>query len=151
MPRSLENKVSPAMPVESVILDTNVFVAALFNPGSDSARLLEEVRLGHLRMVWNEQTRRETERILNRIPPLSWDSAADVFRAEDRCDAETFPERFDYIPDPEDRKYAALAAAAGAVLVTNDDHLLSNRERAGLTIVTPREFRERRSGGPLAP
>jgi len=34
-----------------VVLDTNVFVAAGFNPGSHSARLVEAVHDGRLRMV----------------------------------------------------------------------------------------------------
>ncbi len=123
-----------------VILDTNVFVAAGFNRQSASARIVERVRGGHLRMVWNEQTRRETQKILSRIPPLSWSGMAELFREEDRYDGETAPERFDYIPDADDRKFAALAEASGAVLITNDAHLLENRERAGLRILTPEEY-----------
>ncbi len=127
----------------SVILDTNVFVAAGFNSGSASARIVEQVRAGGLRMVWNEQTRAETQRIVSRIPPLSWNSMAGLFREEDRWQGETAPERFDYIPDASDRKFAALAEASGAVLITNDAHLLDHRERAGLPILTPEEYRRR--------
>ena len=35
------------------MLDTNVFVAAGFNPGSHSAWLVEAVRDGRLRMIWD--------------------------------------------------------------------------------------------------
>lgn len=127
-----------------VILDTNVFVAAGFKPQSASARILEQVRSGWLRMIWNEQTRRETQYILEKIPPLSWDCVAELFRSEDQHHDEIDPGRFDYIPDPDDWKYAALATATRAVLLTNDDDLLSNRDRARLEILTPREYGARR-------
>jgi predicted nucleic acid-binding protein len=131
------------MPGTAVILDTNVFVAAGFNPRSASARIVEQVRSGQLRMIWNEQTRRETQHIVSKIPPLSWSKVAKLFREDDRYDGQTSPEKFDYIPDVDDRKFAALSEATGVVLITNDDHLLNNRDRASLQILTPREYWER--------
>jgi predicted nucleic acid-binding protein len=131
------------MPSAAVILDTNVFVAAEFNPKSASARIVEQVRSGQLRMIWNEQTRRETQHVVSKIPPLSWSRVAELFREDDRYHRKTSPEKFDYIPDADDRKFAALSDATGAVLITNDDHLLSNRDRARLHILTPREYWER--------
>jgi predicted nucleic acid-binding protein len=82
---------------EAVILDTNVFVAAGFNPTSNSARLVDGVRTGNLRMVWNEATREEIERILRMIPRLSWDKIAPLFREKDRFQGQTHPEEFDYV------------------------------------------------------
>jgi hypothetical protein len=41
------------MPSSAVVLDTNVLVAAGFNPRSASAKQ------GQVRMVWNDATRRE--------------------------------------------------------------------------------------------
>lgn len=133
------------MPAPSVILDTNVFVAAGFNPQSASAGIVADVRSGRLRMVWNDATRRETEHILRKIPPLAWDAFSDLFREEDRYDGETSPEQFAFVPDPDDRKFAALSAATGAVLVTNDDHLLDHRERMSSEILTPREYRQQQT------
>lgn len=130
------------MPNPALILDTNVFVAAGFNPKSASARIVEQVRSGQLRMIWNEDTRREIQHIVSKIPRLSWRRVAELFREEDRYDGKTSPEQFDFIPDPDDRKFAALAEATGAVLITNDDHLLSRRDRAQLPILTPREYWE---------
>jgi predicted nucleic acid-binding protein len=46
------------MPAPSVVLDTNVFVAAGFNPRNASTKIVEAVKLEQLRMVWNEATRR---------------------------------------------------------------------------------------------
>jgi predicted nucleic acid-binding protein len=122
-------------------LDTNVFVAAGFNRDSDSAWILQQVERGSLRLIWNEETRRETERIVRKIPPLSWESIAPLFREENCCREETRPEQFLAVPDPEDRKFAALAEATGATLVTLDGHLLQAREGLDLRIVTPSGFR----------
>ena len=127
----------------AVILDTNVFVAAGFNQQSASAYILDRVRSGRLRMIWNDQTRGETQHILEKIPPLSWSSVAKLFRQEDYHHSETAPDEFDFIRDPDDRKFAALAEATGAALVTNDDDLLSKRDRARLEILTPGEYWER--------
>ena len=74
-----------------VVLDTNVFVAAGFNPGSHSARLIEAVRAGR-------------------------------------------------VPDPADRKFAALAEAARAPLVTSDAGLLNARARITVRVLKPSEF-----------
>jgi uncharacterized protein len=122
-----------------VVLDTNVFVAAGFNPGSASARLLEAVRAGALRMLWSEATARETRAVLERIPRLSWEDAEAHFSPGGRWEGEADPERFPFVEDAEDRKFAALATAAGAVLVTADDHLLSQRGRIPAEVLTPSE------------
>jgi predicted nucleic acid-binding protein len=68
--------------MEGVVIDTNVFVAAGFNAKSASARILAAIRERRFQLVWNEPTRRETEFVLRRIPPLRWDKFADLFRPE---------------------------------------------------------------------
>ena len=68
--------------MEDVVIDTNAFVAAGFNSKSAAARLLEGVRQGRFRLIWNEPTRRETEIIVRRIPRLDWASIADLFQPE---------------------------------------------------------------------
>jgi predicted nucleic acid-binding protein len=126
--------------VPAVVLDTNLFVAAGFNPKSHATRVLAAVRAGDLRLVWDEPTRRETEHVVGKIPPLAGTDLSDLFRPEERYDGSTDPDRFGSVPDPADRKFAALAAAAGAVLVTLDRHLLEGRSVAGNLILTPTEF-----------
>jgi predicted nucleic acid-binding protein len=130
-----------------VVLDTNVFVAAGFNHRSASAKIVDAVRQGQLRMAWNDATRREIERIIRQIPPLRTQRVAQLFRPSDRFSGPTHPERFTQIPDPDDRKFAALAHAAGAVLISNDAHLLAQRDRMDVTVLTPREFRQRQPRG----
>jgi predicted nucleic acid-binding protein len=126
--------------VLSIVADTNLFVAAGFNPESDSARVLEAARAGTLRLVWDEATRRETEHVVGSIPPLRGTDLSVFFTLDTRYDGPTDPETFDFIPDPADRKFAALAAATGAVLVTSDRHLLDARPHSGVEILTPAEF-----------
>lgn len=116
------------MPVTppAVVLDTNIFVGGGFNPGSASARLMAAVRAGELRMIWSDETRAETRRILEKIPPLDWEAVEELFREEDRVEVQVDlgDPRWGGIPDEEDRKFAALAVEGGAVLITSDAHLL---------------------------
>ena len=123
-----------------VVLDTNLFVAAGFNPRSRSARILGEVARGALAMAWNDATRGEIRAVLSQIPPLSWERWADLFREEHRHRGQIHPERFSQVPDPDDRKFAALAEAAGATLVSNDAHLLNERQQYDFPILSPGEF-----------
>ncbi len=127
-----------------VVLDTNVFVAAGFNARSDSAKVIRWVREGRLSLVWNEETRSETERILRKIPPLSWDAFEDLFQAVSEYRGAVDVTAYDHIPDLEDRKFAALAEAAGAMLVTQDtDLLMSERADRGPRILRPGTFAAR--------
>jgi 5-carboxymethyl-2-hydroxymuconate isomerase len=129
---------------ETIVVDTNTFVAAAFNKTSDSARILDAVRAGVLRLVWDEATRRETSRILQKIPPISWDDFAGLFRDGDRYTGEIHPDQYGHVPDPDDRKFLALAEAAGATLITQDADLLASRERARVPVLAPGEFWARR-------
>ena len=126
-----------------VVLDTNVFVAAGFNPGSHSAQLVEAVRDGRLRMIWDDATLEETEHVMRQIPPLSWTRIADLFRTEDRFGGSTHPEAYGFVPDPTDRKFAALAEAVQAPLVTSDAGLLNARARMAVLVLKPSEFARR--------
>ncbi|MDT8368657.1 MAG: PIN domain-containing protein [Longimicrobiales bacterium] len=125
----------------TVVFDTNLFVGAGFNPASASAELLDAVRSGELRMVWSEETRAETRRILEKIPPLDWEAVAELFREEDRVDVTLAASSFTEIPDPDDRKFAALAAETGALLVSSDAHLLAGGDHR-FVVCTPGAARE---------
>jgi predicted nucleic acid-binding protein len=113
------------------------FVAAGFNPKSASAGILAAIRERRFQLVWNEPTRRETEFVLRRIPTLRWDEFADLFRSEGEFTRRVDPHDFAFIEDPDDRKFAALAATAKVPLVTNDHHLLGHRNLIGFDVLTP--------------
>lgn len=139
-PPSEPNSHSGSPDLPPVVLDTNVFVAAGFNRRSHAARLVAAVRRLDLRMIWNEATRREAEFILGRIPPLSRYEVDDLFRPEARFDGATHPQHFTRIHDPDDRKFAALAQATGAILISRDAHLLQPRDEMEATILTASEY-----------
>src|ERR1700739_2752084 len=126
--------------MEGVVVDTNVFVAAGFNRRSASARILEGVREGRFRLIWNEPTRRETKMILRRIPRLDWQRCAALFRPEEEFTGPVDLAAFTVIPDPDDRKFTALSAAAKVPLLTSDKLVLAQHGRIGIEIVTPRDF-----------
>lgn len=123
-----------------VILDTNIFVAAGFNRASGAREIVRRIETGALGLVWHHETRSETEKILRRIPPLSWNRFAGLFEECGRYEAELQAERYGFVPDPADRLFLALAEATGTTLVTNDHHLLDPRELASVPVLTPREF-----------
>jgi predicted nucleic acid-binding protein len=124
----------------TVVIDTNVLVASGFNPRSHSAQIVEQVRCGRLRMVWTEQTREEAALIVGKIPPLSWEAIAVLFRPEDCYGGALFPEQFQQIPDKADIKFVALSDATGAPLITMDKELLSFRETLSVPMLMPFEF-----------
>lgn len=128
-----------------VVLDTNILVAAGFSPGSASGRIVAAVERGVLVLVWNSATRRETERILRKIPPIRQEHFIPLFDAGYAFTGETDPGAFSAVTDPEDRKFAALAAAADVELISQDDHLLSvaNCWPGRLRISSPRSFAQR--------
>ena len=126
-----------------MVLDTNVFVAAGFKPRSSSAVIIDAVRQGRLRLVWDAATRRETETVIRRIPPLDWGRFSGLFEATGEYRGVVDQRSFERIADPEDRKFAALAAATGSILISSDAHFLSCRDELPITVFTPREFLDR--------
>jgi len=131
------------MRVWTVVLDTNIFVAAGFNVRSNAARLVDGVRDRRLRMIWTYSTRAEAEHILRRIPRLSWERSADLFRPADRFPGEIAPADFEQVSDPADRIFAALAHAANVPLVTQDQALLEDLALIGVPACTAHEFVDR--------
>lgn len=127
------------MIADKVVLDSNVFVAAAFNPGSSSARFVEMAREGHLRLMWHEETREETRSQLRKIPPISWEPFAALFVPENRVTGALHVGAYGFVEDGDDRKFAALAEETGALLVTNDRHLLDVAGRLTVRVVTAGE------------
>ena len=83
------------------------------------------------------------EHVLRQIPRLSWTSVAALFRAEDKFGGTTQPQNFSFVPDPADRKFAALADAARVPLVTSDRGLLMAASQMKIPVLKPGEFRSR--------
>lgn len=122
-----------------VIFDTNVFVGAGFNPRCASAALLRAAEAGALLAIWHETTRAETQRILDKIPRLSFEGFSGLFLPQSEYSGALDLDAVSVVPDPEDRKFAALAVQSGAALVSSDEDLLGVREALAAEIWTPGE------------
>jgi len=123
--------------VPHVILDTNVLVAAAYNPGSASRRVVEACLSGELTAVLSPALRREYEFILARAV-RGQTYLEQIRRLLDSAEVVDPAQTPRVVPDdPEDDKLVAAALAAGAVLVTNDAHLLAVAGHEGLEVVRP--------------
>ena len=125
--------------MDKVVLDSNVFVAAAFNKRSSSAQLVEWVRSERLRLMWHPSTLEETRHQLEKIPPISWEPFAGLFQEAGRIEGELALNPYEFVGDRDDRKFAAAAEKAGAVLVSNDQDLLSVAARLRVPVLTTGE------------
>lgn len=125
----------------TVVLDTNVLIAAYWAPESASARVIRACMAGAVRGVYTSQVRREADRMLTQIRV-----SEDYVRWLDEfwnSSAEVEPIAVDDVPidDPDDRKFLEAAAGGDAdFIVTNDDHLLSIGYLGRAEILTPGSF-----------
>lgn len=117
-----------------------MIVAAGFSRNSDAAAIVEAVRDNRFTLIWDAPTERETRRIVEQIPPLDWAEFTGLYREENRYAGQVPTDRFEAVDGPLDRHFAALAAASGSVLITNDSDLLDVRSQFDVTIDTPSEF-----------
>ncbi len=127
--------------MKRIVLDTNVFVAGAYNPGSASRKIVEGCRRGRFRLLVSRALMAEYERMLPRAirDPGALEAALDVLRGAELIEPAVTPVA---IPsDPEDDKlFAAAWAGEAEALVTNDDAVLRIDGAEGIRVVRPREF-----------
>lgn len=109
----------------TVILDTNVFLAAYWNPGCASARLIRACIDGLVRAVYTDPVRREALRMLGQVRVssdyMTW--LEQFWGKAERVEPVAVDDV--HIDDPDDRKFLEAAAGSEAdFIATNDDHLL---------------------------
>jgi putative PIN family toxin of toxin-antitoxin system len=126
--------------VRRVVLDTNVLVAAAYNPRSASRRVVEACLSGELTPILSPALRREFEFILNRA--ARGRSYLERLQALLESAEVVVPDQEPRVvpDDPDDDKLVAAALAAGAVLVTNDAHLLAVAGHEGLRVLRPTDL-----------
>jgi putative PIN family toxin of toxin-antitoxin system len=137
--------VSPRGAVRAV-LDPNVLVSGVLSPQGAPARTMLAWRRGEFELVVSPLLLEELRRVLaypkvaSRLDPT--DAAELVALVEEQATCVADPsERPRAVPeDPDDDYLVALAAAAGAVLVSGDAHLLALAGR--LPVCSPRAFLE---------
>jgi putative PIN family toxin of toxin-antitoxin system len=127
--------------ITRVVLDTNVLVAAVYNPDSASRSVVEACLDGKLQAVLSPALHREYEFILARAARgrLYLERIQRLLDSAEGVEPAQVPR---VVPDdPEDDKLVAAALAGRAVLVTNDAHLLAVAGHEGLQVVRPADVR----------
>jgi putative PIN family toxin of toxin-antitoxin system len=126
-----------------IVLDTNVFVSAVFF-GGVPGRILTAWRDGRLQLVLSPAILDEYRRVGEALGAqytgidLSPVLALLAIGAE-IVDAPALPEPVSV--DPDDDKFLACASAAGVeVLVSGDKHLVDHDGWRGLQVLRPRQF-----------
>lgn len=109
----------------TVLLDTNVFVAAYWARSSASARLIDACIRGDILAHYSADVKREVLYVLRTIKVRS--AYIERIRCFWETGIEVQPVTVDVlIEDPDDRKFLEAALGGGTdFLVTNDEHLLS--------------------------
>jgi putative PIN family toxin of toxin-antitoxin system len=129
-----------------LVVDTNVLVAALTNPGGSAARIVQAWRAGEVQMVGSSATLREADLVLSgrwlarvagdeEVAKIRRDLAERVLHVK----AADLPEL--NLSDDSDRRLAE-AAVSGDVdyLVTADRELLALGRKGRTRIVKPSEL-----------
>ncbi|WP_046468291.1 putative toxin-antitoxin system toxin component, PIN family [Allosalinactinospora lopnorensis] len=129
----------------TVVIDPNVWIAAVINPYGTPARVVEAVMSDRIAAVVTQQLLDELASVLTRPKFRRWLSLADAVAF-----VETLGGKADLHPDPgapsrkvrdpDDNYLVALAETAGAVIVTGDADLLETD--LSPPAVTPRDLLE---------
>ena len=127
-----------------VVLDTNVLIAAAWNEGSASRRIVDACLEGKkVRAVLSPALRREYELIIKRAARKSRyrKSLERLIKKAEVVDCNARAMGIEVPADPEDAKVLATAVAGKVdALVGNDHHLLDMAQSASVPILRPREF-----------
>jgi putative PIN family toxin of toxin-antitoxin system len=125
-----------------IVLDTNVFVAAVTSREGVSARLLLAARAGRFQLVVSPLLLDELSDVLARPKLRRYLSIEDARRFVDAVRAlavlvDDSPEEADPITeDPDDDFLVLLAEAAGADVLVSGDPDLTALQRPGLVVMT---------------
>jgi putative PIN family toxin of toxin-antitoxin system len=131
-----------------IVLDTNVFVAAVTSREGVSARLLLAARAGRFQLVASPLLLDELADVLSRPKFRRYLSIEDTHRFVDAIRAlavlvDDPPEGADPITDdPDDDFLVLLAEVAGADVLVSGDPDLTTVQRPGVVVMTPRRLLE---------
>lgn len=125
-----------------VVLDTNVIVSAAMAAHGVCSQILDLLADGAFAVCADDRLLDEYDTVLHRpalrIVAEDADIVLDLIRSAVEI-AAAFPLPVE-LPHPADLPFLEVAASAGAVLVTGNLRHYPRRARAGVTVVTPREF-----------
>lgn len=123
-----------------LVIDTNVFIAAVRAPDSSSRKLLDAVAAGEARLLVSPPVFREYQQVLPKAVQSQdrerlirgWLSGAEAVAA-DRGERVV-------VDDPDDDKFVELAVAGKAdAIVSNDEHLLGLGGKVSVPVKRPGE------------
>jgi len=127
-----------------VVIDTNVFISALYLPESRPARVVLLARRKTILNVISPPILKEVERIIKK--KLLWDNAktqSAVMRIRNFSEEVHPQERVAIIADDPDNRILECAVAGQAdFIISGDHHLLDLENYHGIKIVTPARFLE---------
>ncbi|MFW6163084.1 MAG: putative toxin-antitoxin system toxin component, PIN family [Planctomycetota bacterium] len=125
-----------------VVLDTNVVVSALLSPGGPCRRITDLVFEGSLEASVDARILAEYEAVARRphlpIEPAEADELLTLVSAVARPVPAT-PLNVN-LPHQDDLPFLEVAHAAGAILVTGNLRHFPKSQRAGVTVLSPRQF-----------
>lgn len=122
-----------------VVLDTNCFLAARWNPSSASAHIIRMCLQGELRHLCTPAVARELRRLVAQVGarPGFIRLVEQYLSTAEVVEPVAVPER---AADPEDQKFLECAAAGADYLVSSDNHLLDVRGAGRALVVKPGRF-----------
>lgn len=128
-----------------IVIDTNLIIAARFNPESASAKILEKAEKGELELIWSDGMYREAMQILQnvRADEKFYKRIEKILNNSHKV---TQLPRINIIQeDPSDNMFLAAALQGGAdYIVSNDRHLLHLKEFQGIPIVSSQQALQKR-------
>lgn len=127
-----------------VVLDPNVLISAALSPAGPPAELIRRWLAGEFELVVSPALLAELERVLaypkiaRRIEPSEASTLIELLEREAQLESDPVGDVSIEVEDPDDEYLLALAADAGAALVSVDKHLtvLANR----FPVYSPSDF-----------
>lgn len=123
-----------------VVIDTNLIIAARWNPRSSSNRIIGMVIEGKVSAVYTTAIKNENLHILEKVkPPKDYlDKILKFYRISRKVDAKR---KIDICPDKADNRFLEAAVAGKAsYIISSDRHLLDLKEFEGVRILKPGDF-----------
>lgn len=133
-----------------VVLDTNVLVSGLLSPQGPPGIILDALAAGDLALYLDERILAEYREVLARrrlkIPDAA--AASLLSAVADKGHRVSAPRTQAQLPDPKDKMFLEVALACQAdYLVTGNLKDFPADKTKGVTVVSPREFLDRREQG----